>query len=95
MRQLMTDTAKHKDELLDNGFTTIDGIYSTDEVEQILATIDQVDKTKETFRKSADLFAIRQFLKEVPETIKYIFNDNLQTVIRQIFGDDYFAVKSI
>ena len=95
MRQLMTDTAKHKDQLLDNGFTTIDNIYSTDEVEQILATIDQVDKTKETFRKSADLFAIRQFLKEVPETIKYIFNDNLQTIIRQIFGNDYFTVKSI
>lgn len=91
----MTDTAKHKDELLYNGFTIIDKIYSTNEVGQILATIDQVDKTKETFRKSAELFAIRQFLKEVPETIKYIFNDNLKMVIRHIFGDDYFIVKSI
>jgi ectoine hydroxylase-related dioxygenase (phytanoyl-CoA dioxygenase family) len=95
MRQLMIDSAKHKNELLENGFTTIDHIYSKEEVEQILATIDQVDKTKETFRKSSDLFAIRRFLNEVPETRKYIFNDNLQNVIRHIFGDDYFAVKSI
>lgn len=91
----MKNTAIHKEELLSNGFTTIDGIYSADEVEKILNAIDQVDKTKETFRKSSDLFAIRQFLKEVPETIKYIFNDNLKTIVRQIFGDDYFAVKSI
>ena len=91
----MTDTAKHKNDLLDNGFTTIDNIYSTGEVKEILATIEKADKTNETFRKSADLFAIRQFLKEVPEAIKHIFNDNLQTVIRHIFGDDYFAVKSI
>lgn len=95
MRQLMKDTTKHKNDLFNNGFTTIDNIYSTNEVEQILATIDQVDKTRETFRKSTELFAIRQFLKEVPETIKYIFNDNLQNVIRNIFGDNYFAVKSI
>ncbi len=91
----MADTAKNIKELLDNGFTTIERIYSTGEVEQILATIDQVDQTYPTFRKSVDLFAIRQFLKEVPETIKYIFNDNLKMVIRHIFGDHYFAVKSI
>jgi len=95
MRQLMTDTPKHKDELLKNGFTTINDIYSIDEVEQILATIDNVDKTNETFRKSQDLFAIRQFLNEVPESLKYIFNDKLKATIRHIFGDNFFVVKSI
>ena len=95
MRQLMTDTPKHKDELLKNGFTTINDIYSIDEVDQILATIDIVDKTNETFRKSQDLFAIRQFLNEVPESLKYIFNDKLKATIRHIFGDNFFVVKSI
>jgi ectoine hydroxylase-related dioxygenase (phytanoyl-CoA dioxygenase family) len=91
----MTDITTNKIQLNDNGFTTVENIYSSDEVEQILATIEQVDTSKPTFRKSTDLFAIRQFLKEIPETVKLIFNDNLKTVVRQLFGEDYFVVKSI
>ena len=93
--QLMTDNTKNKDELLEFGFTTINEIYSSDEVDQILVTIDNVDKTNETFRNSEDLFAIRQFLKEVPESLRYIFNENLKSIIRHIFGDNFFVVKSI
>lgn len=91
----MTETEKHALEIADNGFTTIDNIYSDKEVEQILTAIDQTDKTSETFRKSVDLFAIRQFLKEVPSTAHLIFNDNLKTIIRELFGYNYFVVKSI
>jgi ectoine hydroxylase-related dioxygenase (phytanoyl-CoA dioxygenase family) len=91
----MTDITTNKIQLNNNGFTTVENIYSSDEVEQILATIEQVDISKPTFRKSTDLFAIRQFLKEIPQTAKLIFNDNLKTIVRQLFGDDYFVVKSI
>lgn len=85
----------HKTEIIDNGFTTLDNIYSTDEVELILATINQTDTSKETFRKSSDLFAIRQFLKEIPETTDLIFNDKLNSLISRLFGQRYFVVKSI
>ena len=88
-------TKRHKFELTENGFTTVDNIYSDKEIEQILKTIDQADNSKETFRKSADLFAIRQFLIEIPETKNLVFNDNLKNVVRQLFGDNYFVVKSI
>lgn len=91
----MAVTERHKIDLNENGFITVDNIYSDHEIEQILLTIDQAENDKETFRKSADLFAIRQFLKEVPETINLIFNDNLKSVVRQLFGDNYFVVKSI
>lgn len=91
----MTELLKNITQLNDNGFATIENVYSADEVEQILATIEQVDTSKPTFKKSVDLFAIRQLLKEIPETAKIIFNDNLKTVVRQVFGDDYFVVKSI
>lgn len=91
----MTITERHRIEFTENGFVTVDNIYSDQEIEQILWTIDQADKTKETFRKSADLFAIRQFFKEIPETTNLVFNDNLKKVINQLFGDDYFVVKSI
>jgi ectoine hydroxylase-related dioxygenase (phytanoyl-CoA dioxygenase family) len=91
----MTVTEKHKIELRENGFTTVDNIYSDQEIEQILLTIEYADKTKETFRKSADIFAIRQFLKEIPMATNLVFNDNLKIVVSQLFGDNYFVVKSI
>jgi ectoine hydroxylase-related dioxygenase (phytanoyl-CoA dioxygenase family) len=91
----MTANERHKIDLIENGFTTVDNIYSDKEIEQILSTIDQADTTKETFRKSTDLFAIRQFLKEIPETTNLIFNDNLKNLVTQLFGDNYFVVKSI
>ena len=91
----MIEITKNKQELLDNGFTIIDNLYSTEEVEQILATINKANTTKDTFRKSTDLFAIRQFLKEIPATNNLIFTDKLKYLIRQLWGYDYFAVKSI
>lgn len=91
----MPNLEQHKTELTDNGFTIIDKIYSHEEIEHILAIIDQADQTKETFRKSTELFAIRQFFKELPQTFHLVINDNLKTLIRQLFGDNYFVVKSI
>jgi ectoine hydroxylase-related dioxygenase (phytanoyl-CoA dioxygenase family) len=91
----MTVNQKHKNELLENGFTVIEKVYSVEEIEKILTIIDQADNTNETFRKSADVFAIRQFLKEVPQTIDFIINENLKHIIEQVFGNDYFIVKSI
>lgn len=63
----MKDIVHHRTQLLHQGFTTIGQIYSNGEIEQMLAAIAQVDHTDPTVRKSADLFAIRQFLKQVPE----------------------------
>lgn len=85
----------HKENLLTNGFTIIDSIYSNEEVEQILTTIENADKTNDTFRKSSDLFAIRQFLKEIPEAKEFIFTERLKTVIGELFGNNFFTVKSI
>jgi ectoine hydroxylase-related dioxygenase (phytanoyl-CoA dioxygenase family) len=91
----MENTDRHKNEILENGFTIVDEIYSADEVEQIISIINQVDTSKETFRKSTDLFAVRQFLNEVPSTRELIFNDKLNSIISQLFGQDFFVVKSI
>ena len=91
----MTDSTKYTKELLVNGFSVIDSIYETEEIEMILHIIDHVDTNKDTFRKSAALFAIRQFLKEIPESIDIIFNYRLKTILKSLLGDNYFAVKSI
>lgn len=86
---------KHKDLIFENGFTVINTIFSTEEINRIIHVLDNIDTSKETFRKSEDLFAIRQFLKEIPEVTDLIFNENIKTIIKEIFGEKYVAVKSI
>ncbi|WP_066679286.1 MULTISPECIES: phytanoyl-CoA dioxygenase family protein [unclassified Chryseobacterium] len=85
----------HKNLIQENGFTIINNIFSEEEIEKISDVIQNIDTSKETFRKSEDLFAIRQFLKEIPDVKEFIFNDNIKEIIKEIFGDKYFAVKSI
>ena len=72
----MKDILVHKETLSKKGFVILDNVFSTEEIDHLLLAIKQVDVPKETFRKSTDLFAIRQFLKEVPATIDFIFNKN-------------------
>ena len=86
---------KQTHDFLVNGFEIIDNFYTPEEIEKILQQINQANPDKETFRKSEGLFAIRQFLKEVPATIETIFNDNLKSVLTQLLGEKYFVVKSI
>jgi ectoine hydroxylase-related dioxygenase (phytanoyl-CoA dioxygenase family) len=87
-------TVKEK-EIKESGFSLIDNVFTDQEIQDIQAAINGADTTKETFKKSDDLFAIRQFLKEVPDTIELIFNKKLKAIIREIFDKDYFLVKSI
>ena len=91
----MKNISEHKKRLDENGFTIIENVYSTADVNQILSVIELAHTERETFRKSKELYAIRQFLKEIPGTANFIFNDNLKELIHLIFGHDYFVVKSI
>lgn len=79
----------------ENGFAIIENIYSHSEVDSLIALIDGASGTQETFRRSANLFAIRQFLNEIPETIPAIFNSKLRAMIHNDLGPAYFPVKSI
>lgn len=91
----MNDVNQAQQELIKNGFSIIEGIYSEFEVQEILHQINQTDQTNTTFRKSAELFAIRQFLKEVPQTTELIFNTKLNQLINEVIGNNFFIVKSI
>lgn len=85
-------------EINSEGFTIIEKIYSETEIEKLISLIDETSSNKikkATFRKSEDLFAIRQFHKEFPETLPFIFNKNLSNILSNMFGDDYFITKSI
>lgn len=91
----MRKIVEHKNIIADKGFSVISNVFSTEEIRKISDVIQNIDTSKETFRKSEDLFAIRQFLKEIPEVKDLIFNDNLKEIIKDIFGGKYFVVKSI
>ena len=91
----MKQLQQYKTEIFQKGFTIINDVFSEQEINQIINVIDSINTSKETFRKSEDLFAIRQFLKEVPESHQFIFNDNIRKIINEIFGNNYFVVKSI
>lgn len=85
----------YKSHILEYGFTVINTIFSPEEIDKISRVLENIDTSKENFRKSEDLFAIRQFLKELPEIKDLIFNENIQRVVKEIFGEKYFVVKSI
>lgn len=80
------------------GFAIINTIYSENEIEKLISLIENITENSNenaTFRKSQDLFAIRQFHKEIPESLPFIFNQNLKDVIESTFGKGYFITKSI
>lgn len=89
------DLQTHKDHILENGFTIINNIFSDKELEKIDKVLKNIDASNDNFRKSEDLFAIRQFLKELPEIKDLILNANMNAIIHEIFGEKYMAVKSI
>ena len=91
----MPEFTTYKQDLLENGVSIVNNIYSAEEVARILAVIDQADTSNDTFRKTTDLFAIRQFLKEIPSAADLIFTDKLKTLIKDMLGDNCFVVKSI
>ncbi len=91
----MMDLKQHTNLIAENGFTVIHSVFSDEEIESMCEIIQRIDTSKETFRKSDDLFAIRQFLKEIPEIKGLVFNDAVTRIIKGIFGEKYVAVKSI
>nr|WP_315198648.1 phytanoyl-CoA dioxygenase family protein [uncultured Flavobacterium sp.] len=85
-------------EINSEGFAIINKVYSENEINKIISEIEKITENEtanSTFRKSDDLFAIRQFHKEIPETLSFIFNQKLREIIKLNFGENYFITKSI
>lgn len=76
------------------GFAVIPDVYMSDEINRLIDLLNELEPGKPTFRKNKDLFAIRQFLKEVPGAASIVFNKLLKEILRTVAGD-FFIVKSI
>jgi ectoine hydroxylase-related dioxygenase (phytanoyl-CoA dioxygenase family) len=91
----MSVSVNSKDHLLSEGFSIIEDVFTNEEIDELINIISKASTANSTFRKTADLFAIRQFLKEIPGAKEHIFNKMLKQLIINYFGKDYFVVKSI
>jgi ectoine hydroxylase-related dioxygenase (phytanoyl-CoA dioxygenase family) len=89
---------KYNDKIETDGFTIVNDVYTDHEIEKLISLIENLTENNTenaTFRKSEDLFAIRQFHKEIPETLPFIFTQKLNDIIESTFGKGYFITKSI
>lgn len=86
---------KSNHHLHQNGFTTIPDIYSISEVNSLVEIIANATQNSANFRQSNDLFAIRNLLSEIPELQNILWNAHLKTLIKELFGENYFNVKAI
>lgn len=89
------DYSLHEKQLFNDGYTIINDVFDASEIALIIGQIEQADKSNPTFRKTADLFAIRQFFKELPAVRISIFIEKFKHIITHLFGNDCFVVKSI
>jgi ectoine hydroxylase-related dioxygenase (phytanoyl-CoA dioxygenase family) len=91
----MSDKLEIKNSIYEEGFTIVEDVYSDEEIQRILSIIDSANTNNPTFLKTANLFAIRQLFKEIPELKVLLVNDKLKEIIRDLFGENFFIVKSI
>ncbi|MCH5717393.1 phytanoyl-CoA dioxygenase family protein [Niabella hibiscisoli] len=91
----MDELIIHKAQIAEHGFSVIESVYTNEEVDAVLQIIGKADTSKDTFRQSNDLFAIRQFLKELPDVLPVLLNGRLKALISNLLGTHYFIVKSI
>ena len=76
----MNTISEAKKNLEQNGFSVIEAVYSNKEISGITKLINGLDTSNPIFRKTDDLFAIRQFIKEVPEIKDFFFHCKINFV---------------
>lgn len=91
----MNNNTDHRQSLIENGYSIVENIYTACEVTAILQAIDTSESVHEVFRKSDEVFAIRQFLKEVPHVCDLVFTEHFKQTINQVLGSGYFVIKSL
>jgi len=78
-----------------SGFAVIENVFSTEETDKLISAIKIAAQDKENFRKSNDLFAIRNLLGEIPEIKNLIQTSNFRDIVSQLPGGKYFVTKAI
>ena len=85
----------HKIKLEENGYSITHSLYTDNEINQILECIESAGQDENSFRKTKDLFAIRQLIKNIPALTRLLFNENLIRLISCFSESEYFLIKAI
>lgn len=88
------ELSKHKNELEENGFSIIHGIYNTAEIDQLIHCIYSFFEKNLYEKKSTNKYSIRQLIKQIPQIEESILNDKFKNLLKT-FGDDFFISKAI
>lgn len=84
------------DQLLEEkGYAIVPQVFTEEEIAQLVAIVDTASQDKDSFRKSQDLFAIRNLLKEIPLLATALWTSRFTTQIAEVLGKDYFNTKAI
>ena len=85
----------NQSQLREEGFTVLPDIFYHDEVDALIDCIAKATSSGPQFRKTNDLFAIRQFLMALPQAADLTFTNSFKEIVREYAGGDHFVVKSI
>lgn len=86
---------QHKDRIATDGFSILPGIFSGAEVDALIDFMETAAAGNDNFRKDKELFAIRNFIGELPGVQPLLWTKRFNCLIDQLLGPDYFLVKSI
>jgi ectoine hydroxylase-related dioxygenase (phytanoyl-CoA dioxygenase family) len=78
-----------------SGFAVVPAVFSPQDLRDICAAIDNATGTGPAFRRTASVYAIRRFLKEIPAAVPLVLTPGLTRLLAGIFGPGYNIVKSI
>lgn len=82
-------------ELQERGFLVIPEVFSKQEIAALISLVETSTSDQANFRKTQDLFAIRNVLGEIPALGHLIRTTAFQQLVRTILGTDYFNTKAI
>ncbi|MBO0933949.1 phytanoyl-CoA dioxygenase family protein [Fibrella aquatilis] len=89
----MNDQAKV--ELAQRGFTVVPNVFSTSQLDGLAEAINVVSAHSPNIRQSADVFAIRNLLQEVPSLPKLLWQRPFNILLDKLIGHYYHGVKGI
>ena len=92
---MLSDLEPCMKKLKRNGYAILDNLYTAKEAGRVLSMINRATEDPERFPRSEEVFAVRCLLRELPKLKGVIFNANLQRLIKEGFGADYFLTKAI
>jgi ectoine hydroxylase-related dioxygenase (phytanoyl-CoA dioxygenase family) len=78
-----------------DGFAVLPNLYTPDDVAALLQAVEQAPVSGPNFRRSQEVFAIRNLVGEVPELWPLLANTTLRALLDQLFPAGCHLVKAI